>query len=123
MQVVEHEADVTVDIPVERARVDGLASAGDATGSRELIVEVDLAHASGDFPGTPAAAVQRERMRRLDAVISGIGRVVTTTFACQNVARLSVAPVEFEARRTDQRYAGVGGAIDIVPEIFALQDQ
>jgi hypothetical protein len=33
-------------------RVDGLASAGDAIGRRELIVEVDLAHASGDFPRT-----------------------------------------------------------------------
>src|SRR5881398_2606411 len=66
MQVVKHKADVAVDIPVERKRVDGLASAGDATGTRDLIVEVDLAHASGDFPGTPAAAVERERMRRLD---------------------------------------------------------
>src|SRR3954462_9985026 len=122
MQVVEHEADVAVDIPVEREGVDGLAPPGDAIGSRELIVEVNLAHASGDFPGTPAAAVQRERMRRLHAVISGIGRVITSTFACRNVAGLSVTALELQARRTDQRHAGVGGAIDIVPEILALED-
>ena len=41
MQIVEHEADVATDIPVQPRRIDGLTSAGDAGCGRELIVEVD----------------------------------------------------------------------------------
>ena len=60
MQIVEHEADVAVDVPVQRDGVDELPAARDAIGKTELIVEVHHADAAGDFPRAPAAAVKRE---------------------------------------------------------------
>ena len=51
MQIVEHEADVATDIPVQPRRIDGLTSAGDAGCGRELIVEVDRRDPAGELPG------------------------------------------------------------------------
>jgi len=50
VQIVEHEADVAIDVPVQRRRVDGLSSSGDAVGGGELIVEIDRADTTGNFP-------------------------------------------------------------------------
>src|SRR5437868_6772976 len=67
VQVIEHEADVAVDVPVERHRVDELPAASDAIGHAELIVEVHQADAAADFPCTPAVFGQREWMGRHEA--------------------------------------------------------
>ena len=58
VQIIEHEADVAVDVPVQRRRIDGLSSTGDAVGSGELIVEIDSADATGNFPRAPSATGQ-----------------------------------------------------------------
>src|SRR5258705_9704313 len=57
VQIVEH-ADVAIDVPVQRRRVDGLSSSGDAVGGGELIVEIDCADTTGNFPRAPAATGQ-----------------------------------------------------------------
>src|SRR6266850_6042539 len=62
VQIVEHEADVAVDVPVKRCRIDGLSSTGDAVGGGELIVEIDSADTTGNFPRAPAATGQGERI-------------------------------------------------------------
>src|SRR4051812_6980715 len=49
VQIVEHEADVAVDVPVQRRRIDGLSSTGDAVGGGELIVEIDHADTTCNF--------------------------------------------------------------------------
>src|SRR5260370_3073109 len=58
VQIVEHEAHVAVDVPVQRRRVDGLSSTGDAVGGGELIVEIDRSDTTGNFPRAPAATGQ-----------------------------------------------------------------
>ena len=58
MKVVEHESHVAIDVPVQRRRIDGLSSTGDAVGQGELIVEIDSADTTGNFPCAPAAAGQ-----------------------------------------------------------------
>jgi hypothetical protein len=76
VQVVQHETGVAVDVPVERCRVDGLQAACDAGGGPELVVEINRGEASRDFPRAPAAALERERVRRLDAAIGRIRRII-----------------------------------------------
>ncbi|KIU01634.1 hypothetical protein QU38_00625 [Staphylococcus aureus] len=71
MQIVQHEADVVVDVPVQRGGVDGLPPTGDADRLADLVVEVHRADAAGDFPGADAAAGERERIVRLDTAIGG----------------------------------------------------
>src|SRR5258708_991243 len=58
VQIVEHEADVAVDVPVQRRRIDGLSSTGDAVGGGELIVEIDRADTPRNFPRAPTATGQ-----------------------------------------------------------------
>ena len=53
MQVVEHEPDIPVHIPVQPGRIDGLSSARDAGCGSEPIVEVDRADAAADLPWAP----------------------------------------------------------------------
>jgi len=69
MQVVEHEAHVAVDVPVQRRGVDVLPSAGDAGRGCDLIVQVDRAETPRDFPGAPAVGLPRKRMIGLDAAV------------------------------------------------------
>ena len=69
VQVVEHESDVAIDVPVQARGVDRLLPAGHAIGGGELIVEIDRADASGNLPCAPATAGQRERIVRHDAEV------------------------------------------------------
>src|SRR3569833_1485554 len=69
MQVVEQEAHDDVDVPVQGRGVDVLPSTGDAGSGCDLIVQVDRADTPGDFPGSPAARLPRERMGGFDAAI------------------------------------------------------
>ena len=62
-------------------------------------------------------------MRRLDAAIGGVCRVIGVGLTRQHVAGLRVTALEFEARRADQRHASVGAAVDVVPEILALKNE
>src|ERR1043166_8321740 len=71
VDVVEHEADVAIDVPVEARRIDGLPAARHPGCGCELVVEIDLRDASRDLPCAPATAGQRERIDRHDAVIGG----------------------------------------------------
>src|SRR6516165_6610594 len=64
VQIVEHESDITVDVPVQPGRIDGLLAAGHAVHETQPIVEIDDAVAPGDFPGAPAAFCPRERVVR-----------------------------------------------------------
>src|SRR6266478_3204804 len=58
VQIVDHEADVAIDVPVQRRRINGLSSTGDAVGQGELSGEIDSADTTGNFPCAPAAADQ-----------------------------------------------------------------
>src|SRR4051812_42396234 len=49
VEVVEHEPDVAVHVPVEAGGVDRLLAAGGAIGEAQAVIEVDHAVASGDF--------------------------------------------------------------------------
>jgi hypothetical protein len=56
IEVVQHEADIAVGVPVQRRGVDRLSSAGDAVCAGKLIVQIDGREADGDLPSAPAAA-------------------------------------------------------------------
>src|SRR5262245_3776126 len=58
MQIVEHQADIAVDVPVQRERVDCLPSARDTDRRGKPVIEVDRAVAPGDLPRAPATATQ-----------------------------------------------------------------
>jgi hypothetical protein len=98
MQVIEHEADVAVDVPIQCGGVDGLPPARDAGRGAKLIVEVDRAHASGDLPCRP---VQRERMRRFDTAIGSRRRIIGVSLSGQHEVGLRVAALEFQAWCTE----------------------
>ncbi len=98
MQVVEHEPDVAINIPVQAGRIDRLPSADHTVSGGELVVEIDRADTAGDFPCTPATSGQRERIERHDTVVGGEGGIISVTFARQNPTHLGIAAVEFHAR-------------------------
>ncbi len=58
VQIVEHQAAVAIDIPVQRRRIIGLSSADEAVGGGELIIAIDSADTTGNFPRAPAATGQ-----------------------------------------------------------------
>ena len=94
MQIVQHEPHVASGIPVQASRIDQLLPAGDAGRGGELIVEIHHAHAAGDLKRAPAAAVERERIRRVDAAIRGTRRIVSVGFSGKHVAGLGIAALE-----------------------------
>jgi len=58
VEIVEHEADVAIDIPVQRQRIDCLSPASDAVHQPEPIVEIDGAEPAGNLPCAPATTGQ-----------------------------------------------------------------
>src|SRR3569833_49944 len=62
--VVEHEADVAVQVPVERDGHDALAPTEHAAGKRVVPVEIGVAVPDRHLPGAPGVARERERPRR-----------------------------------------------------------
>ena len=81
MQIVEHEADVAVDVPVQRQPCRRSAVRRRCRWrSPSWSLRSIVLNAAGDFPGAPAAAVERERMRRLDAAIGGAAPDCTCGF-------------------------------------------
>ena len=83
VEVVQHEADIAVGVPVQRRGVDRLSSAGDAVCAGKLIVQIDGREAGGDLPRAPAAARELERVGRDDPVVSGTRRIVGAGLAGQ----------------------------------------
>src|ERR1700730_5564471 len=69
MEIVEHEPDVVIDVPVQRQRIDCLSPASDAVCKGQPIVEIHGAVAAGNFPCAPAATAQGERIGRRHAAV------------------------------------------------------
>src|ERR1700751_4988069 len=67
VQVIKHETNVAVDVPVQTRAVDCLLSTGHAICGPELIVQIHSADTAGNLPRPPTAAPQRERICRGDA--------------------------------------------------------
>ena len=63
VQVVEHEADVGIDVPVQARRIDRLPPPGDTVCGGELIVEINRADTAGDLPRTPPPPVKQNGLR------------------------------------------------------------
>src|SRR5215470_8208695 len=123
MQVVEHEPDVTVDVPVEAGREDLLLAADDAVREADPVVEIDHAVAGRDLPGAPAAGGPGERILRHNARIGAGALIVGPRLAGDGPARFRIAAAELQARPGDCSRGGEGVAVDIEPEVLALEEQ
>src|SRR6266849_2389405 len=135
VQVIEHEADIGVGVPVQPGRVDRLSAAPDGVaggGGREaggeMVVEADRAEAGRELDRAMAIFVvpRREQMGRNGVRIgSGRGRVLAL-LAGQDPASLDVAAVETVGRQPPpvdvhmivfalyKEVAVAGGALDAV---------
>src|SRR3984893_18589871 len=58
MEIVEHEPDVVIDVPVQRQRIDCLSPASGAVCKGQPMVEIHGAEAAGNLPCAPAATAQ-----------------------------------------------------------------
>ncbi len=60
VQIVEHQADVAADVPVQRQRIDRLPAAGDAGRRADPVVEIDRAVPARDLPGAQPPPVNKK---------------------------------------------------------------
>src|SRR5262249_7128715 len=123
VEVIEHEPDVPIDVPVEAGSDDLLATARDAVREPEPVVEIHSAVACSDFPGAPGAVLPRPRIVRNDPVVGRGGAVVRTRLAGNDPADLRITALEFEVRPGYSGGCGRDGKpLDVIPEVFALEE-
>src|SRR5262245_8444597 len=94
MQIIEHEPDIAIDVPVQTGRDDGLFPACHAVRESQSIVEVDHAVAGCNFPRAPTAARQREGIFRNDAIVGRTTTIVGARLAGNDPAGLCIPAVE-----------------------------
>ena len=122
MQIIDHDAHISVEVPIQSDGVDALGAPGyavrDARGNarREEIVQVNKAVAGRDLPCTQAARCQRKWIIRDDPCIrSGTG-IVFAVFAGDGPASLCIPAIKMNRRQAER-------ALDIVPIVLTLEEQ
>jgi hypothetical protein len=95
VQVVEHEPDVAINVPVQACRIGRLLPAGDTICGGELVVEIDRADTPGELPCAPAAPGQREWVQRRNAVVSGGGRIIGVVSPVSTQLAWAYPPLNF----------------------------
>src|SRR5690348_9514789 len=119
VQIIEHEAQIVVRIPVETEGINRLLAAGKARADQrargEVVVEIDDAVAGRELEGSPTACLQREGASRRNSPIATAARSVFARFAGHGVARFDIAAIEIEIGQAAPR--------DVVVEIFRLREE
>src|SRR5690348_9256955 len=119
VQIIEHETQIVVRIPVEAEGIDRLLAAGKARPDQrargEVVVEIDDAVAGRELEGSPTAGLQREGASRRNSAIAAAAGSVFARFAGHGVARFDIAAIEIEIGHAAPR--------DVVVEIFRLREE